>query len=157
MDGRLSGMMRKKRAAQAMLVSFRVRARDRLCSDKAGGKRLMRLWSARPTESRYRIGRVTRCIERLERSDEQVDNGRGKKLAAEVVLAWLVNVSGAEERFGARCQWVTRVGFSWQRLELEIPESQTPQKHYHHTRIDERRRTRGRKRGRKAMCSSEYE
>lgn len=30
MDSRLSGMMIKKRAAQAMLISFRVRVGDRL-------------------------------------------------------------------------------------------------------------------------------
>ena len=105
MDSRLSGMMIKKRAAQAMLVSLRVRARDRLCSDKAGGKRLVRLWSARPTESGYGIGRVTRCVGRLERSDEQVDSRRGKKSVVEVVLAWLVTFQAPRSGLaGARCE-----------------------------------------------------
>lgn len=65
MDSRLSGMVRKKRAAQAMLASFRDRVGDKLRSDKAGGKRLVRLWSARPTESRYRIGRMTDVLSAL--------------------------------------------------------------------------------------------
>lgn len=93
-------------------------------------------------------------------NDERVNSRRGKKLVVELVLAWLVTFQAPRSGLaGARCEVPVgyRVGSSWQRLELELPESQTPQRHYHHTRIDGRRRTRGSKRGRKAMCSSDYE